>query len=77
MRLVQSPYVLVWSYISLTNAISFGRRAALIAEILMGRIGMRMTIIVSPVPTFNLAQHGLCWPAERIVGGAVGGGYDG
>lgn len=40
MRKIRLPYVLVWTFTSLPNAISFGLVAAVTAEILMGRIGM-------------------------------------
>jgi len=40
MRRVRLPYVLVWTFTSLPNAISFGLVAVVTAEILMGRIGM-------------------------------------
>ena len=40
MRRVRLPYVLVWTFSALPNAISFGLVVAVTAEILMGRIGM-------------------------------------
>lgn len=40
MRRIRLPYVLVWTFTSLPNAISFGLISAVMAEILMGRIGM-------------------------------------
>jgi NitT/TauT family transport system permease protein len=40
MRRIRLPYVLVWTFTSLPNAISFGLVAAVTAEILMGRLGM-------------------------------------
>lgn len=40
MRQVRLPYVLVWTFASLPNAISFGLVAVVTAEILTGRVGM-------------------------------------
>jgi NitT/TauT family transport system permease protein len=40
MRHVRLPYVLVWTFTSLPNAISFGLVAVVTAEILTGRLGM-------------------------------------
>jgi NitT/TauT family transport system permease protein len=40
MRQIRLPYVLVWTFASLPNAISFGLVAVVTAEILMGSIGM-------------------------------------
>jgi len=40
MRRIRLPYVLVWTMISLPNAISFGLVVAVTSEILMGQLGM-------------------------------------
>ncbi|MEX2194315.1 MAG: ABC transporter permease subunit [Thermoleophilaceae bacterium] len=40
MRQVRLPYVMVWTFASLPNAISFGLVAVVTAEILTGRLGM-------------------------------------
>lgn len=40
MRQVRLPYVMVWTFASLPNAISFGLVAVVTAEILTGRVGM-------------------------------------
>ena len=40
MRQVRLPYVLVWTFASLPNAISFGLVAVVTAEVLTGQVGM-------------------------------------
>jgi NitT/TauT family transport system permease protein len=40
MRYVRLPYVMVWTFASLPNAISFGLVAVVTAEILMGTLGL-------------------------------------
>jgi NitT/TauT family transport system permease protein len=47
MRQVRLPYVLVWTFTSIPNAISFGLVAVVTAEILTGRIGMGQLLFTS------------------------------
>lgn len=47
MRRVRLPYVIVWTFTSLPNAISFGLVAAVTAEILTGKVGMGRLLLNS------------------------------
>jgi NitT/TauT family transport system permease protein len=47
MRHVRLPYVLVWTFTSIPNAISFGLVAVVTAEILTGRLGMGRLLFTS------------------------------
>jgi NitT/TauT family transport system permease protein len=47
MRTVRLPYVLVWTFASLPNAISFGLVAVVTAEILTGQVGMGRLLLNS------------------------------
>jgi NitT/TauT family transport system permease protein len=47
MRQVRLPYVLVWTFTALPNAISFGLVSVVTAEILMGSIGMGRLLFTS------------------------------
>ena len=47
MRQVRLPYVLVWTFASLPNAISFGLVAVVTAELLTGQLGMGSLLLTS------------------------------
>jgi NitT/TauT family transport system permease protein len=47
MRHVRLPYVIVWTVLSLPNAISFGLVGAVTAEILTGQVGIGALLLQS------------------------------